>query len=169
MPTKYEEMCEAARNGRKNRNDYRERCWGCMNQILNGFLAYTETPLNTVTYLRWNGLLGEASTYEAADEGHRYASAGATVLGEDGFWNLGIRIALSAGAIISFVLFVAEQDGKLVAKVGTSGKLYTLDLSNQHTCNELYDDIVAKAKSAFDERRKPEQKLIGFAGQLPPD
>lgn len=82
---------------------------------------------------------------------------------------MGISIALSAGTFVSFALFVAEQDGKAVAKVGAAGKILTIDFSSPGSCNELYEDIVTRAKTCFDERRKPEQKSIGFAVQLPND
>lgn len=162
-------MCETARAAQKNRHAYRERCWQYMASVLNGFLTYSQIPSPNVTFLRWNGLAGENSHYEQAESGRRFTVPGATVLGEDGFWNLGLSITLTAGTFVSFALFVSEQDGKPVAKVGAPGKTYALDFTDQQQCAVFYEDLVEKIKQCFGDPRKPQPRVIGFALESPSD
>lgn len=98
--TKFDEMCDAAAAGIKARHDYRERCWKNLALLFNGFLSYAQIPPENVTFLRWNGLVGEGAAYERAGEGRLFTITGAAVQDADGFWNVGIRIDLSPGAFI---------------------------------------------------------------------
>ena len=91
---------------------------------------------------------------------------GAAVLGEDGFWRLGVRIFLKPLATIWFAFFVAEQNGHPVVKIGD--RTYNPDLAKPDTCNEIYEGIIDRVKDAFSFPKKSKGKTIGFTVEPQP-
>lgn len=158
--SKYQEMCEAVIEAERQRAEYREHCWQYMATLYNEFLEYTETPANLVTLLKWNGSDDENSCFSPPEKNMVYALPGATVLGEDGFWRLGLRIFLKPIATVWFAFFVAEQEGRPLVKVGD--KTYKIDWESPNARNKLYDDIVNRIKDAFTGQKKQGNKGIGF-------
>ena len=161
MATKYEEMREAVNTARKNAEQYRERCWKYMNLLFTGFVRYCAIPPDCVTLLKWNGIMGEGSAFESA-EPSSFTMMGATVLGDDGFWRLGLRISLGSGAV-QLAFAVAEQDG--IPVIRGADKPRPIDFSDQQQCNDFYDEVVGKIKAAFIEPQKPKGTTFGFIVQ----
>jgi hypothetical protein len=157
--SKYQEMCDAVMESERLKGEYREHCWQYMGTIYKGFLAYTQIPDGRVTLLKWNGSDDEKSRFSPSDGG-AYAMAGATILGEDGFWRLGIRILLMPISTVWFAFFVAEQDGRPVVKVGD--RTYKVDFEKPGSCDEIYEDIVKRVKDAFASSKRSSNRTIGF-------
>lgn len=146
MVTKYAEICEVVQATRKSEDEYRDRCWKYMGTLLSGFLSYCAIPQERVMLLKWNGLRGDASKFTAPEDAGIYSMAGATVLDEDGFWRLGLRISFGSAAI-AFAFWVGEQDGGPITKI--ADKTWKLDFSNQHQCEEFYDEVVRRVKEGL--------------------
>jgi len=161
LSTKYEEMCEAALEGVKRSSEYRENCWRYMETLVRGFISYAVIPEDRITLLKWNGFDDERSQFAPPENGGVYTMAGATVLGKDGFWRLGLRILLPPMSKVWFAFFVAEQEGRPVVKIGD--KTFKVNLESQESCIEVYDYIVKRVTNAFAYPKKPnDDKAIGF-------
>ncbi len=168
--SKYEEMREVAHATRRNWIQYRDRSWGYMAALVNGFMDYCEVPkdMDQITFLKWNEKTGEQRTYREAEEGQHYTLMGATVFDpEDGYWHLGVCITLTPPGTfppqwVSFALCVTEHEGKPMVKVGVNGKPRQIDLNVQDQCKVFYDGIVENIKQSFGDSKKSDSKRIGF-------
>jgi hypothetical protein len=165
LSTKYEEMCDAARNAVNEASNYRERCWNYLASLVNGLSSYCTFPQESVRMLKWNELDGPASAYEEPESGGVYNVIGAATLDNEGFWRLGIRLALVGMVSVSFPICVAEQNGQTVVKVGSAGRIYKVDPSDQNACTPLYDEVVQKVITSFADPKRPRTKVIGFTLQ----
>jgi hypothetical protein len=130
-----------------------------MSSLFGGFSNYCRIPRERVTFLKWNGEAGDGSRFSPPEDGRSYALPGAIVLGDDGFWRLGLRIYLEFGTI-AFAFWIAEQNGSPVTKIGE--KVWRLDFSNEQLCKDFYDEVVVRVKEPFVDRKKPKGKTIGF-------
>ena len=160
MATKYEEMCNAVVTSQRNIDQYRDHCWNYLATLYNGFVMYSGVPQENITFLKWNGSDDDLSQFSQPENGEQYTLQGAAVLGEDGFWRLGVRIFLKPMATVWFAFFVAEQNGHPVVKIGD--KTFNPDLQNADSRNEVYEEIISRIKDAFSFPKKVRSKSIGF-------
>jgi hypothetical protein len=152
-------MCTAVLEAEKSKAEYRDHCWKYMATIFNGFLSDCGIPQNHVTLLKWNGSNNDESRFSASDGG-AYTFPGAAVLGDDGFWRLGVRIFLEPMATISFVFYVGEEGGCPLIRV--ADRTYKPDLEIADSCNEIYEDVIRRVKDAFSFPKKAKSTGIGF-------
>lgn len=167
--TKYEEMCEAAKNARKEFLAYQQRSWGYFGAIINGLQTHCGVPVDKITYLKWNGHQEEARQYLAAEEGMKYALPGAIDYDEiNGFWNLGILITVTPDNVfpkqwVTFALCIKEQNQTPLVKIGLDGKAQLVQLENLGARNQYCEMIAEQVIKAFSDPTEPGSKVIGFA------
>jgi hypothetical protein len=161
-------MCEAAELARKAWFAQQERCWRYFFSLMNGLIEYSVIPPERITYLCWNGLVGEERNYTGPENGGQFTLPGAVKFDEDdGFWHLGVHIALRPPnhfppTAVSFVLCVKDQDGQPLLKIGLDGKTSLLNMSDPIQVNSFYDRIIEDVNRCFREPNKSKQKSIGF-------
>jgi hypothetical protein len=82
--------------------------------------------------------------------GHRYTLTGALHQSEvDGYWHIGLHIALSRLDFIQIEFCLSEKDGKVMVKAGAEDKPRALDLSDEGQCRQFYDEIAEDIKRYF--------------------
>lgn len=166
MATKFEEMRAAARDSLNRKAEYQQRCFSHMQRLYRGFLKYCEIPENQVSFWRWNGLVGEEAEFTRLQKNEPNNVLTAMVLGEDGFWRLGLRINLMAGAVF-FPIWISERDGAAVTKI--ADETISIDLDNERQCAEFYDKVVDRVKETFSDGKKSKTRGYGFAVDPQPD
>jgi hypothetical protein len=166
--TKYEEMCSAANNARKEFLDCQQRCWAYFYSIIGGLEDHCGVPKEKITYLKWNGQRDGTRRYLPAEPGITYTLPGAIDYDEtDGFWHLGLRIVLGPDNVapkpwVTFALCIKEQNQTPMVKVGIDGKPRTIFLDNENARNQYCEIITEEAVKAFSNPTEPGIKVIGF-------
>jgi len=166
--SKYDEMCAAAESARKEWFAKQERCWKCLFSLMGGLMNYCGVPDDRITYLRWNGLNGVERNYSRPEGGGSYTLPGATYFDEeDGFWHLGVHIALGPPGhlpptAVTFVLCVEDQAGHSMLKIGIDGNVGQMDPTDPTQVNAFCDRIFENVKQSFHEPNSPKRKSLGF-------
>ncbi|MGO8759026.1 MAG: hypothetical protein ACLQG3_12955 [Terracidiphilus sp.] len=166
--SKYDEMCAAAESARNKWFEQRHRCWRCLNLLMGGLEDYCGIPADRITYLHWNGLNGEERNYSRPEGGRSFTLPGATDFDEeDGFWHLGVHIALRPPGhlpptAVAFVLCVKDQAGQSMLKIGIDGKVGQVDPTDRTQVNAFCDRIFENVKQSFREPNSPKRKSLGF-------
>jgi hypothetical protein len=172
--TKYEELRRRAEETERKFNQRRERCWGYLAALMNGFVTFCAIPEDRLLFMRWNKVEGEGRRYQPPDDG-RYNLVGATELDRaDGYWHLGLLITVSEPGRFpeqwfGFVLCVSEdRDGTPLVKLGVAGKPRRLDLGDADQCEEFYRSVFDMAKQMLSGKGDQRiQKEWGFSVSAP--
>lgn len=166
--SKYDEICQASANAARRWNEYRERSWGYLAAIVHGLKTHCGVPEGKIAYLRSNELPGEQRRYRLPEDGGHYTLPGAVTFDrEDDCWHLGVSITLSPEGTfpemwVGGVLYVTENNGQAIVKLGKNGKPLTIDFNDPKQCADLCDEIAEFLKVSFDDPRKI-TKQIGFS------
>lgn len=114
-------------------------------------------------------MTGPERRHTEPEDGGKWTFPGAIEFDEDdGYWSVGICVTLtSPGAFpsnwFSFALYVSEDKGQTLAKVGSVGKPRIVDTKDSAQCALLYDEIVNDVMAFIEEpRRRLSAKKIGF-------
>jgi hypothetical protein len=171
--SKYQEMSDAAAQGRKDFIIYQGRSWQNLATLVAGLRSYCEIPPGQIKFLRWNGLTGDDRSFTEPHDGGKWSLPGAiTFEEEDEYWHLGVCVTLTNPGTFpenwfSFELCVSERQGQLMVKIGVVGTPRVLDLSDAAQCADFYDEIVNDALERISEpRSKSRAKKMGF--EIPP-
>jgi hypothetical protein len=166
--SKYDEMCAAAQLARKDWIEQQSRCWGCLLSLMKGLKDYCAIPTERIRYLRWNGLKGQAGQYEQPDKGGAYNVPAATVFDEEeGFWHLGVLIALTPPRntpplAVTFVICIKDEAGKQMIRIGLDEKAHQLDPRDPTQANAFYNRIFKDAMRSCREPYKRKSTTKGF-------
>jgi hypothetical protein len=163
----YQAMCDAAAEARNEFLSYRDRCFGYFGTIIKGLIEHCGVPKDQLIYLRWNGLQGESGRYSKADSGAYLFHSAAVYDESDGTWRLCIQMVLTAANTfpkqhVTFVLFVAEQNGSPTVKIDPNGKPQVVHLHNVAARNAYCETITEQVMQTFSDPKKPTPKPIGF-------
>lgn len=167
--SKFDEMCAAYVESRKNWFSYRDKCSDAMRRLAAGFIKYCEIPEDQV---RLVPVTGEDR------QGKTFSLLGAMNVEDQGFWQLGMQITLFEKPNqyphqpILIVLGVKDHDGKLQVMVGKDGEVQLLNIDDKEQLANFYDKLVILVKKFFRDglqeflEKSAPLKTIGFVNPL---
>jgi hypothetical protein len=163
--TKYEEMVQAAEEGRKNWIRRHESSTRFIYQLLLRFRKACEIPEEHLRILPWNE---KAETFGGKELPLTAALSATRYDVENDNWQAGVVIYFNEPNYFSrlfatFVLFVTENDGKLTVRIGEPGKPLAVDTNVQTQVEEFINSLSKEIEEAIKEpTRKRRVKVHGF-------
>lgn len=153
--TKYDEMAEAARSAISKWTEWEMRCFRHMAQFVTGFVNYCQIPAGMFSLLPLD---------KEPKQGTLYSVVGASHLGEDGYWHIGLCITTAPLKVILIQLGLTEHADKITVKLGVEGKPCQVDLNDEKQCHAIYEEIVQDVKKYYSEEPKVGESStsIGF-------
>jgi hypothetical protein len=168
MPN-YLDMCDTAKAARNEFIAYRDRCWRYLGSIINGLTEHCAIPRDQITFLKWNRHEGVDRKYLPPDSPTGLDSLPSAVEFDDldGYMHLGVRICLTPHGplpiqFVTFVLWVSEQNGAPLVKIGIDAKPKTAFLDNETGRNIFCDGIAGQIIRAYSDRKTAAPKTAGF-------
>jgi hypothetical protein len=146
--TRFEELCESYANARKGFFDYENECMEFGTKMVEGLREYLECPPEQVNYYPPD---------KESDPNVTYNIHGATILGEDGFWNVGIGIGIYEAPNVRpqenvrSTLLIKKNDSHFVVKYGKESKEeFRIYEDKEKDLKEFYDHIFEEIKELYD-------------------
>lgn len=146
--TRFEELCESYANARKRFFNYEEECMEFGAKMVNGLTKYLECPPEQVNYYPPD---------KESDPNVSYNIHGATKLGEDGFWHVGIGIGLyetpnrRPQENVRSRLLIKKDDGYFVVKYGKQSQdEFRICEDKEDDLEKFYDHIFEEIKVLYD-------------------
>jgi len=147
--SKFEKLCQSFANARKRYFNYEKECMEFGGKMVNGLVDYLECPPEQVNYYPPD---------KESDPNVRYNIKGATILGEDGFWQIGIGIGLYEAPNVRpqenvrSTLLIKKEDSHFIVKYGReSDDEFRIDENNEEDdLKEFYNHIYHEIKELYD-------------------
>jgi hypothetical protein len=137
--TKYEEIVDSANQAFKQWWAWRDRCYRDLDDFVQGFIRHCQIPITNVSLLPLD---------REPEERMRYNVIGASHLGDDSYWHVGVCIALPLQRIL-IRISLTETAGKTFVKLSDDGKPIEIDVGDQNQCADLYNQIVEDIKHYY--------------------
>jgi hypothetical protein len=170
--SKYEEMAQAAEEGRKNwirRRDFSARF---IYQLLLRFRQACEMPEERLQILPWDEKIGrfrdEIKPLTSVLGSTRYDI-------ENDNWQACVCVYFNGAnylprLYVTFVLFVTEHDYKFTVQIGEPGKPLPVDLNVQTQATQFFDTLTEAIEKAMKEPAKRDRVVVhGFAAPAAPE
>lgn len=148
--TRFEELCKSYANARKKYFNYEDECMRFGVDMVNGLVKYLECPPEQVNYYPPD---------KESDPNISYNIHGATILGEDGFWHVGIGIGLYEAPKlrpqenVRSTLLIKKVDDHFIVKYGKeSPDEFKICEGKVEDLNEFYDYIFEEIKELYDKQ-----------------
>ncbi|HBU6186673.1 hypothetical protein ACHHZ2_17480 [Citrobacter freundii complex sp. 2024EL-00237] len=149
--SKFEELCSAYKNFRDQLSDTRHNAYSMAHRIAYNYRKYLELDNDAVLKL--------IPLDRPVQSGTMYTPAGATHLGEDGFWHLGVELTVYMGANIhpqqTFTIsfkFIKNEDGSHLLDVDDlNASTIISDVNNATEFNPVFDKIHENIIGYFNE------------------
>ncbi|MCP5100110.1 MAG: hypothetical protein GY943_31540 [Chloroflexi bacterium] len=162
--SKFEDICVAYTNSRKEFRDYEETCRNFARDLVYGMIDYFEWPQDQeITYIP----LGE----EISPNDRFYALAGAMRMDDQAFWHFGVELTVKetggSNAMPFLMSFFIKKTGPhFIVKLGPNGREIKIHEARQKELQPFYDAVFHQiieffAKHYLDAITKT-QKAIGF-------
>ncbi len=146
--TRFERLCESFANARKRYFHYETECMEFGEKMVDGLVHYLECPPEQVNYYPPD---------QKSDPNVRYNIHGATILGDDGFWQIGIGIGLYEAPNVRpqenvrSTLLIKKDDSHFVVKYGReSHEEYRIAKDDGEALDEFYDHVYHEIKELYD-------------------
>src|SRR5215469_8805265 len=155
--TKFEELCDAVCNAQRHWAKFRDRSYRCLDLLSRGFAEYCQIPREGIQLIPLD---------KEAEPNTRYSVVGATHLGKDGYWHLGVLLRILDQRLL-IEMCVTEMHGRQLVRAGKDGPSRELDFSKQSETNRFYDEIGDNIKTFFEHSPGPTDtslKEISFGG-----
>ena len=139
--TKFEEMWQAHAQCVQAWNEYRNRSYGNLMTLYQGFNKHCQIPPDCIT---------PAPLDKEVEPGRMYGPAGAIHFDtKEGYWCLGFILNLE-GSRLLLEIDLREQAGKILVKRGPGDKPKEIDIAlNPKQCGEFYDSIADRVKQFY--------------------
>ena len=148
--TRFEELCESYTNARKRYFNYENECMEFGVKMVDGLKEYLKCPPEQVNYYPPD---------KESDPNVSYNIHGATKLGDDGFWHVGIGIGLfevpngRPQENVRSTLLIKKEDGRFVVKYGKeSTDEFRICEDDEEDLKRLYDYIFDEIKELYDKQ-----------------
>jgi hypothetical protein len=148
--SRFEELCESYTSARKRYFNYENECMEFGIKMMNGLKEYLECPPEQVNYYPPD---------KESDPNVSYNIHGATKLGEDGFWHVGIGIGLyevpngRPQENVRSTLLIKKEDGRFVVKYGRESKdEFRICEDDEDDLKKFYDYIFDEIKELYDKQ-----------------
>ncbi len=148
--TRFEELCGSYTSARKRYFHYENECMEFGIKMVDGLKKYLECPPEQVNYYPPD---------KESDPNVSYNIHGATKLGEDGFWHVGIGIGLyevpngRPQENVRSTLLIKKEDGRFVVKYGKESKdEFRICEDSEDDLKKLYDYIFDEIKELYDKQ-----------------
>lgn len=148
--TKFEELCESFANARKRYFNYENECMDFGIKMVDGLKEYLQCPPEQVNYYPPD---------KESDPNISYNIHGATILGEDGFWHVGIGIGLYEAPNVRpqenvrSVLLIRKDNSHFVVKYGReSTEKFKICEDDKEDLEKFYDHVFEEVKELYDKQ-----------------
>jgi hypothetical protein len=148
--SRFEELCESYTSARKRYFNYENECMEFGIKMMNGLKEYLECPPEQVNYYPPD---------KESDPNVSYNIHGATKLGDDGFWHVGIGIGLyevpngRPQENVRSTLLIKKEDGRFVVKYGRESKdEFRICEDDEDDLKKFYDYIFDEIKELYDKQ-----------------
>ena len=159
--TKFEELCESYASARKKFFNYEDECMEFGVKIVDGLKKYLECPSEQINYYPPD---------KESDPNVSYNIQGATKLGEDGFWHVGIGIGLYEAPTVRpqenvrSRFLIKKDDGHFVVKYGKeSHDEFRVCEDKEEDLEKFYDHIFEEIKELYDHQLENMKRGAEFA------
>ena len=170
--TKYEELVQAAEEGRENWIRRHESSTRFIYQLLFRFRQACEMPEERLQILPWDNkaerFKTDAAPLTAVLSSSRYDLANDN-------WQAGVVVYFNPDnhfprLYATFVLFVTENDHRFAVKIGEPGKPHSIDLNVQPQAQEFFNTFTKVLEEALKEPAKKHRVVVhGFAAPVAPE
>ena len=148
--TRFEDLCGSYTSARKRYFNYENECMEFGIKMVDGLKEYLECPPEQVNYYPPD---------KESDPNVSYNIHGATKLGEDGFWHVGIGIGLyevpngRPQENVRSTLLIKKEDGHFVVKYGKESKdEFKVCEEKEEDLKKFYDYIFDEIKELYDKQ-----------------
>ncbi|MGB9937216.1 MAG: hypothetical protein ACPK7O_05800 [Methanobacterium sp.] len=148
--TRFEELCESYANARKRYFNYENECMEFGMKMVNGLKEYLQCPPEQINYYPPD---------KESDPNVSYNIHGATKLGEDGFWHVGIGIGLYEAPNVRpqenvrSTLLIRKDDGHFIVKYGRESKdEFRICEDREEELDKFYEHIYEEVKELYDKQ-----------------
>jgi hypothetical protein len=148
--SRFEELCESYTSARKRYFNYENECMEFGIKMMNGLKEYLECPPEQVNYYPPD---------KESDPNVSYNIHGATKLGDDGFWHVGIGIGLyevpngRPQENVRSTLLIKKEDGRFIVKYGRESKdEFRICEDDEDDLKKFYDYIFDEIKELYDKQ-----------------
>ncbi|MDI6724288.1 MAG: hypothetical protein QMD61_06540 [Methanobacterium sp.] len=146
--TKFDKLCESFANARKRYFNYENECLEFGAKMVDGLVEYLECPPEQVNYYPPD---------KESDPNVKYNIKGATKLGEDGFWHIGIGVGLYEAPHIRpqenvrSTLLIKKDDSHFIVKYGREASdEFRVGEDNEEDLKQFYRHIYHEIKELYD-------------------
>lgn len=159
--TRFEELCGSFANARKRYFNYEKDCMEFGEKMVDGLVKYLECPPEQVNYYPPD---------KESDPNVSYNIHGATVLGEDGFWHVGIGIGIYEAPNVRpqenvrSTLLIKKEDGRFTVKYGRESKdEYRICEDDKEDFDKFYGHVFEEVKELYDKQLEHIKRGSEFA------
>jgi hypothetical protein len=159
--TKFEELCNSYANARKRFFNYEDECLHFGEKMVDGLTEYLECPPEQVNYYPPD---------KESDPNVSYNIHSATILGDDGFWQIGIGIGLYEAPNVRpqenvrSTLLIRKDDSHYVVKYGKqSQEEYRISEEDEGELKKFYGHVFEEIKELYDKQLEHMKRGAEFA------
>ena len=159
--TRFEELCESYTNARKKYFNYEDECMHFGTEMVDGLIKYLECPPEQVNYYPPD---------KESDPNVSYNIQGATILGDDGFWHVGIGIGLyevqnvRPQENVRSTLLIKKDDSHFIVKYGKQSQdEFRIGEDSVEDLKKFYDHVFKEIKDLYDKQLENMKKGAEFA------
>jgi len=146
--TRFEKLCQSFANARERYFNYETECLEFGEKMIQELVEYLECPPEQVNYYPPD---------KESDPNVKYNIHGAKMLGDDGFWQIGIGIGLYEAPNVRpqenvrSTLLIKKIDSHFIVKYGReSHDEFRVDEETDEGLNEFFDHIYHEIKELYD-------------------
>jgi hypothetical protein len=146
--TRFEELCESYANARKRYFNYEDECLKFGEKMVDGLVKYLECPPEQVNYYPPD---------KESDPNVSYNIHGATKLGDDGFWNVGIGIGIYEAPNsrpqenVRSTLLIKKHNSHFIVKYGReSTDEFKICKDKEEDLKKFFDHVFEEIKDLYD-------------------
>ncbi len=146
--TRFEDLCESYSKARKRFFNYEDECMQFGEKMVSGLVNYLECPPEQVNYYPPD---------KESDPNVRYNIHSATILGDDGFWQIGIGIGLYEAPNVRpqenvrSTLQLRKDNSHFIVKYGRQAtEEYKIGVEDEEDLKRFYDHVFEEIKDLYD-------------------
>ncbi len=159
--TRFEELCESFANARKRYFNYENECMDFGVKMVDGLVEYLECPPEQVNYYPPD---------KESDPNVSYNIHGASMLGEDGFWHVGIGIGIYEAPNVRpqenvrSTLLIKKENGCFTVKYGKeSSDEFRICEDDEEDLEKFYGHVFEEVKELYDKQLEHIRRGAEFA------
>jgi hypothetical protein len=159
--TRFEELCQSFANARKRYFNYENECMDFGEKMVDGLVEYLECPPEQVNYYPPD---------KESDPNVSYNIHGASMLGEDGFWHVGIGIGIYEAPNVRpqenvrSTLLIKKENGCFTVKYGKeSSDEFRICEDDEEDLEKFYGHVFEEVKELYDKQLEHIRRGAEFA------